>query len=143
MSPEVKAQWWGIGITAAMALIAIVLSGLSLLYTRRMAIASEGLVPPPPPPVRWETEKVEGDGWKLRNLGPQTATGVRALPDDRHRWGGPYGPQEFAGATFLPGDTKLLVVDLSLARQSRPTELWLTWDGQVIPVAVRLARPAG
>nr|WP_221382773.1 hypothetical protein [Actinoplanes polyasparticus] len=66
----------------AMAGLAVIVPTVAVLYSRRQTIATERTVPQPPPPVAWIAEFI-GSSYRLRNVGTDTATGVRlALPED-------------------------------------------------------------
>jgi hypothetical protein len=120
------------------ALAALIVSGLALavsvtavIYSRRQAIAAEKSIPKPPPPVDWKIEP-SGASYLLRNVGTETATGVRAdLPKNF-----PGRIRLTGGDTVRPQSSLGLEVTVIWARASRVAEIPIVWDGQDEPVHI-------
>ncbi|MDG4785935.1 hypothetical protein O7626_08345 [Micromonospora sp. WMMD1102] len=96
----------------------------------RQAAAAEAAVPPPPPAVDWRIVHQQKSRYVLRNVGVETATGVQIQDHDAILWAVDEVPTEVppnAGVPFLIAATM---------GNPAPDELWVTWDGRSIPVAV-------
>jgi hypothetical protein len=103
----------------------------------RQAAAAEKALPPPPPAVDWEIEHLSNEGYMLRNIGVGTATGVKI---DLER-AGIIRDLDLGDGTVPRRGTLRFLLSPTLARMSLPSELWVSWDGQSVPVAVPVPRP--
>lgn len=117
--------------------LAVIIPTVAANYARRQTIASERSVPQPPPEVAWVIER-DGSGYRLRNEGTGTATGVRfVLPegDDavQVRIIDGNGDVDSNGSVGL-----LLTIKWSSGRQV--SELPVAWEGQEDPVLVPIRR---
>lgn len=123
----------------AMAGLAVMVPTVIGLYSRRQTIAAERSVPQPTPPVAWHAE-FDGSTYRLRNVGTDTATGVRlALPED----------DDSVQARITDGTDVVasqgsfgVLITIRWVSGRQLSELPIVWDGQAEPVLVPLPRPA-
>jgi hypothetical protein len=104
------------------------------LAAERQAAAAEAALPPPTPAVQWYAEQAGKRNYALRNVGTDTATGVRVVIPDSHK--GLVRPEVTDSA--VPAGSAFRVTMISVAEMPDLTELGLTWNGQDTPVTVPL-----
>jgi hypothetical protein len=127
--------------TDKIALAALMMSGLAVaistvaaLYSRRQAIAAEASVPAPPPPVDWKIER-DGHGFRMRNHGVSTATGVRILLPEENQ----IKLRVTDGLDVVPpGGSFGFSLGIRWASGWQLAEVPVVWDGQDAPVLVPL-----
>ncbi|MEU7904100.1 hypothetical protein [Actinoplanes sp. NPDC049118] len=112
--------------------LAVAIATVAVLYGRRQAIAAEKSIPAPPPEVDWVIEN-DAPGFRLRNFGIGTATGVRfALPDS-----GDIDVRVTDGSDEVPRHGSIgFRVTVRWAAGQQLRELPVCWDGQEEPVLV-------
>jgi hypothetical protein len=120
------------------AVLALLVAIIAATYSRRQAVAAEASIPAPPPAVDWRLERDPTDGFRLRNIGTEAATGVRLVMT------------QFKEGQVVTGWENAVVaagasVRVSIYRNFQEpavSELPVLWDGRSTPQYVAVP-PAG